>query len=78
VEHLAISVDWSSRKFLERRAKDPMVRRPRALEPLLLPARRNDLFVKHPVLGDLNLEEWLHFHAWHCAHHEKQIRERLP
>ena len=127
VEHLAISVEWSGGKFDERRARDPMVRRPRTmlqrlayvfimrvgwiprlfnapegtrpsdrpdraaverrfregharwleLERILLPARRNDLFVKHPVLGDLDFEEWLHFHVWHCGHHAKQIRERL-
>jgi len=43
----------------------------------LLPARGSDLFVKHPRLGDLTLPEWLRFHAWHCAHHAKQIRARL-
>ncbi|MGH7547470.1 MAG: DinB family protein [Gemmatimonadales bacterium] len=47
------------------------------LERELLPARRSDLFVKHPVLGDLTLPEWLRFHEWHCAHHAKQIRARL-
>ena len=34
-------------------------------------------FVRHPRLGDLDLEEWLRFHAWHCRHHAKQIRRRL-
>lgn len=34
-------------------------------------------FVHHPRLGDLDLEEWLRFHAWHCRHHAKQIRRRL-
>ena len=127
VEHLAIGVDWSSRKFDERSRRGPMARRSRdlrarvayvlllglgwwppgaqapegtvppdhpdhlaaerkfregvarflELERTLLPARRNDLFVKHPVLGDLNLEEWLRFHVSHCQHHAKQIRERL-
>ncbi len=48
-----------------------------ALERELLPARRDDLFVKHPRLGDLTLPEWLRFHLWHCAHHAKQIRARL-
>jgi hypothetical protein len=47
------------------------------LERRLLPARRHDLFVKHPVLGDLTLEEWMHFHARHATHHARQIRERL-
>jgi len=43
----------------------------------LLPARRNDLFVKHPAFGDLTLPEWLGFHIRHCAHHAKQIRALL-
>ena len=34
-------------------------------------------FVKHPRLGDLDLDEWLRFHQWHCGHHAKQIRRRL-
>lgn len=127
VEHLAIGLEWSAQRFEERRARDPMVRRPRSvaqrlgyflvmrvgwvpsgaeapaqsrpaehpdpaaaerrfregvarlleLGRLLLPARRHDLFVKHPRIGDLNLEEWLKFHVWHCGHHAKQIRARL-
>ncbi len=48
-----------------------------ALERDLLPARRDDLFVRHPRLGDLTLPEWLRFHEWHCRHHAKQIRTRL-
>ena len=47
------------------------------LERRLLPARRYDLFVKHPVLGDLTLEEWMRFHVRHATHHARQIRERL-
>lgn len=47
------------------------------LERRLLPARRSDLFAKHPVLGDLTLEEWMRFHVRHAAHHVKQIRERM-
>jgi len=43
----------------------------------LLPARRNDLFVKHPRLGDLTLEEWARFHDVHARHHARQIRARL-
>jgi hypothetical protein len=43
----------------------------------LLPARRHDLFVKHPRLGDLTLEEWARFHAVHARHHARQIRARL-
>jgi len=48
-----------------------------ALERELLPARRADLFVKHPALGDLTYPEWVRFHRWHCAHHTRQIRARL-
>jgi hypothetical protein len=47
------------------------------LEGLLLPARRFDLFAKHPRLGDLTLEEWMRFHVIHARHHAKQIRNRL-
>jgi len=31
VEHLALGLEWSARKFEERRSRDPMVRRPRSL-----------------------------------------------
>ena len=34
------------------------------------------VFVKHPLLGDLNLPEWVRFHYVHAKHHAKQIRER--
>jgi hypothetical protein len=47
------------------------------LERELLPARRNNLFVKHPRLGDLTLEEWLRFHVVHARHHARQIKRRL-
>lgn len=47
------------------------------LERELLPARRHDLFVKHPRLGDLTLEEWMRFHLVHARHHARQIRDRL-
>jgi hypothetical protein len=43
----------------------------------LLPERRNNLFVKHPRLGDLTVEEWLRFHETHARHHARQIRERI-
>lgn len=43
----------------------------------LLPARRADLFVKHPRMGDLTVEEWMHFHVIHARHHARQIRQRL-
>jgi len=39
--------------------------------------RRPAGFVRHPRLGDLDFDEWLRFHAWHCRHHAKQIRRRL-
>ena len=127
VEHLALALEWSSQGFAERRARAPMVRRPRTiaqrfgyffamtlrwsppglkapkgstpaerveraateakfragvarfeeLARLLLPARRHDLFVKHPRMGDLSLEEWMEFHVIHSRHHAKQIRARL-
>jgi len=48
-----------------------------AVERDLLPARRRDLFVKHPRLGDLTLEEWGRFHLVHTRHHARQIRARL-
>lgn len=48
-----------------------------AVERELLPARRHNLFVKHPRLGDLTLEEWARFHVVHARHHARQIRARL-
>ena len=127
VEHLALGIEWCAAGFEDRRARDPMVRRPlklleriarilvmdlgffppfmqapdRSVPPekvergaaemhfraalehtdkvvkLLLPTRSRDLFVKHPRLGDLTLEEWLEFHVRHARHHAKQIRQRL-
>jgi uncharacterized protein DUF1569 len=47
------------------------------LERELLPARRTDLFVKHPRLGDLTIEEWMRFHLIHARHHARQIRQRI-
>ena len=61
---------------VERQLRDGVARF-LALAHELLPARRNDLFVKHPAFGDLTLPEWLQFHIRHCAHHAKQIRARL-
>jgi hypothetical protein len=43
----------------------------------LLPERRSNLFVKHPRLGDLTVEEWMRFHVIHARHHARQIRQRL-
>ena len=48
-----------------------------AVERDLLPSKRDDLFVKHPRLGDLTLEEWGRFHVVHSRHHARQIRARL-
>ena len=64
VAHLALALDWSAEKFRARRAHGPM-------------ARRHDLFVKHPRLGDLTLEEWMRFHVIFSRHHARQIRDRL-
>src|SRR5438874_1843389 len=61
---------------VERQLRDGVARF-LALAHELLPARRDDLFVKHPAFGDLTLPEWLQFHIRHCAHHAKQIRARL-
>ena len=43
----------------------------------LLPERRANLFVKHPRMGDLTVEEWMRFHVIHARHHAKQIRQRV-
>lgn len=34
-------------------------------------------YLKHPVLGDLNLPEWVRFHFVHCTLHSRQIEKRL-
>lgn len=43
----------------------------------LLPERRTNLFVKHPRMGDLTVEEWMRFHMIHARHHARQIRQRV-
>jgi len=43
----------------------------------LMPERRANLFVKHPRMGDLTIEEWMRFHVIHARHHAPQIRERV-
>jgi len=43
----------------------------------VLPERRADLFVKHPRMGDLTVEEWMRFHVIHARHHARQIRQRF-
>jgi hypothetical protein len=39
--------------------------------------RQLEIFVRHPVLGDLNLPEWVRFHFVHARHHLRQIQSRL-
>lgn len=39
--------------------------------------RQESLYVRHPLLGDLNFPEWVRFHYLHCRHHAGQIRNRL-
>lgn len=39
--------------------------------------RQRAIYVRHPILGDLNLPEWARFHFIHCRHHARQIAERL-
>lgn len=53
------------------------VQRFQELERRLLPARENDLFLKHPALGDLTLREFMRFHVVHALHHAKQMDARL-
>src|SRR5207245_11767654 len=43
----------------------------------ILPARRDDPFVKHPAFGHLTLPERLRFHVCPRAHHPSQLRARL-
>jgi len=47
------------------------------VERELLPTRGHDLFVKHPRLGDLTIEEWIRFHLIHGRHHARQLRRRI-
>jgi hypothetical protein len=39
--------------------------------------RQVALFLRHPILGDLNLPEWVRFHFVHCTLHARQIEKRL-
>lgn len=39
--------------------------------------RQVEVFVRHPLLGDLNLPEWVRFHHVHCRHHAGHIKQRL-
>ncbi len=49
----------------------------RALERDRPTGRPHDRFVRHPSLGDLDVDQWIRLHAWHCRHHAAQIRSRL-
>jgi len=60
----------------ERRFREGLARWT-ALETTLAAGPSLTVLVKHPRLGELDLGEWLRFHAWHCRHHAKQIRQRL-
>ena len=39
--------------------------------------RQLEIFVRHPIVGDLNLPEWVRFHYVHCRHHARQIVDRV-
>jgi hypothetical protein len=39
--------------------------------------RQISSFLRHPVLGDLNLPEWVRFHFVHCTLHARQVEKRL-
>jgi hypothetical protein len=73
----ALPAERPDRATTERRLKDAVAAF-QELERTLLPARASDLFVKHPVFGDLTLGEWMYFHRRHAAHHAKQVRARAP
>jgi hypothetical protein len=52
----------------------------RRLEVLVeqVPAdQQQRMFVRHPVVGDLNLPEWVRFFYVHNRHHAHQIQVRL-
>lgn len=42
-----------------------------------LAPREHELFLKHPVLGDLTVTEFMEFHLCHAMHHRKQVIERI-
>ncbi|MFQ5703290.1 MAG: DinB family protein [Gemmatimonadales bacterium] len=39
--------------------------------------RQLEVFLRHPIMGDLNLPEWVRFHFVHCKHHGRQIEKLL-
>lgn len=73
---VTVPVERPDPRAVERQLREGVARF-QSLERELLPARRADLYVKNPALGDLTLPEWLTFHVRHCAHHARQIRARL-
>jgi hypothetical protein len=48
-----------------------------AMEDQLLPQRANNLFLKHPALGDLTIKEFELFHLRHAEHHLRQMLDRI-
>jgi uncharacterized protein DUF1569 len=64
------------RAATEAKLRDAVARFTQAADALL-PGRARDLFLKHPVLGDLTIEEWQTFHVRHTAHHRRQLIRRL-
>ena len=88
----AFGLQWfpPGRKAPERTMPPPQIERATAeahflegieawdqVDRALLPERRSNLFVKHPRMGDLTVEEWMRFHVIHARHHARQIRERI-
>ena len=53
------------------------IERTRALLDDWPETRQVSVFVRHPILGDLNLPEWVRFHFVHCTLHARQIEKRL-
>jgi hypothetical protein len=53
------------------------IRRLETLCETLPPEQQQRVFLRHPVLGDLNLPEWVRFFYVHNRHHADQIRVRL-
>lgn len=53
------------------------IRRIETLCETLPPEQQQRVFVRHPVVGDLNLPEWVRFFYVHNRHHLHQITVRL-
>jgi len=53
------------------------VERTRTLVETWAEERQRAVFLPHPVIGDLNLPEWVRFHYVHCRLHARQIDKRL-